>query len=104
MGYDYARTIYIILMMMFELLNILFYRDFDLSGFEMNYTHMEAPGSFRASVSQLGDVGFEAFRISQKVLSSISTQLPQNSGQVFQTFWPAPRLHRSIAVRTNQPK
>ena len=29
---------------------------------------------------------------------------PQNSGQVFQTFGPAARLHQSIAVRTNQPK
>ena len=68
------------MILMFELLNILLSRDFDLSGLKMNYTHMEAPGSFRASVSQLGDEGFEAFRIAQKEMLGIQLLTSQFKG------------------------
>merc|ERR1711971_234402 len=52
-------------------------RDYNMSGLLTEYKYLVAPGSFRASLSQIGDEAFKAFREANRTMYSIELQTSQ---------------------------
>merc|ERR1712008_48183 len=52
-------------------------RDYNMSGLGIEYKYLVAPGSFRASSSQVGDEAFKAFREANRAMYSIELQTSQ---------------------------